>query len=99
MLLNGFAFLTHDLFARVANTFSFVRIRRVIAADICRHVPDEMFVDPFDFYLRVFSDGDFDSLRNRKENVMRETKVQFQDLALQRRFEAGRASRLSSPRP
>src|SRR5207237_105841 len=47
-LLNRLAHFATNLFARVANAFTFVRFRWIETSDIRRHLADQLLVDPLD---------------------------------------------------
>ena len=85
--MNRLAFLAANLFARITNAFAFVRFGRVIPAYISRNLTDHFLVRALDGDLRVVGDGDFDVLRNRKQDRVRESQTKIEVLALNDRFE------------
>src|SRR3954447_23910302 len=86
-LLNGFAFFALNLFARVADTFAFVRLRRIVAADIGGDLANELAVDPLDLDLRVLRDRDLDPGRDGEDDRVREPEGEVQGATLDIGFE------------
>ena len=87
-LLDGFAFLALDVFARIAHALALVRLRRVEAANLGGDLADDFFVRAFDGQLGVFLDGHLDLGGNRVINGMRKTERQVHHVALNGGFEA-----------
>src|SRR6266571_2384446 len=74
-LLNGLAHFAANLLARVADAFALVRFRRIKPTDVRRHLSDQFFIGALDRNFCVVRDCDFNVVRNRKRNRMRETKA------------------------
>ena len=77
--MDSFAFLANDLFPGVAHSFSLVRFRWIIGADIRGNLTDEMFIDALDLNPGIFNHGNLDPRRNRKKNVVRKAQIQKRD--------------------
>src|SRR5438067_10646629 len=60
-LLHGLAFLAADLLARVTHALAFVRLGRVIAANIRGNLSDEVLVAAFNLDLRRLRHRDLDA--------------------------------------
>jgi hypothetical protein len=86
-LLDGFAFLAADLFTNEADTFAFVRLWRIISTDICGTLAHNLLVDAFNGELRILSYGNFNTLRDIKQNGVRLAKAEIELLTLDGSFE------------
>src|SRR4051812_26749022 len=54
LLLDCLTFLTDDMLVAITNTFTFVRFRRVVAAEFRSNFADELFARAFDGDFGVF---------------------------------------------
>jgi hypothetical protein len=62
--LDCLAFLANNLLACISNTFAFVRLRRVVAANFRSDTTNDLFVASVDRNLGVLLDHNFDSGRD-----------------------------------
>ena len=69
-LLNGFAFLSLDLLPCVADPFALVWLRWIIRPNISCHLADQLTINPLNFDLGILGNGDFDSLRDWKVDIV-----------------------------
>src|SRR5207253_7301401 len=65
-LLNRLAHFATNLLARIANTFTLVRFRRIKTTDIRRHLSHQFFIGALDGYFRVLDNCEFNVLGNRE---------------------------------
>jgi hypothetical protein len=80
--LAGFAFLTDDKLADIADALAFVRLRRALAADFGRKLADFLLVAAQDAEMQSILDFDLDGLGFCNLNRVREAQGQDQLAAL-----------------
>lgn len=83
-LLNALAFLAADVFALVANTFSFVGLRRMIRTDIRGDLADELLIDTLNRDFGVVRYLNRNAVRDWVVNGMRFPQTQIEYVTFNR---------------